>query len=146
MEPLASLGADYMASFSPVGGLEFCCDYMTNFSPGLQPTAQTLISARGSNLKFDGKSEQKPCKMASSIRLVKIRELLVSQFSLFVSTFGSPFSTCSSPNTEYDFRFYRRYSTTTFGRHLVLMKTNHCACLSSLFYPGGLAFQPVCPG
>ena len=27
-------GADYMANFSPVRGLELCLDYMTNFNPG----------------------------------------------------------------------------------------------------------------
>ena len=30
--PAIDLGGDYMANFSPVRGLEFCCDYM--LSPG----------------------------------------------------------------------------------------------------------------
>jgi len=28
------LGADYMANFSPLTELKFCCDYMANFMPG----------------------------------------------------------------------------------------------------------------
>ena len=65
--------------------MEFCCDYMANFSPGWNSVTITRrISARAPNLKLCGKSEQK-IKMASRMRLVKRSALILSQFSVLIS-------------------------------------------------------------
>ena len=73
-------------------GLKFCCDYMTNFSPGWNISLGT---------KYEIAREESQKKLAPRTRIVKIGALLLSQFGLLAALNFQLFGMVTAYNTRW---------------------------------------------